>query len=208
MPKVTEAHLETRRQQILEAAFACFSRQGFHQTTMQDICHEAGLSPGAVYRYFASKEEIIEACCGQCLEANMSIITATEQMDDTLEILDELAQRAFGELDQPETYAGLCLNVQWWSEALRSPELKETLRRSEVDLWMSALAQIIGRAQGLAEINPDLNAEAAARVLLSMWQGFVLQKALDPTVDVGSYLEVVKAMYSGSFWRGARTASP
>ena len=53
MPKVTEAHLEARRQQILDAASACFSRQGFHQTTMQGICREVDLSPGAVYRYFA-----------------------------------------------------------------------------------------------------------------------------------------------------------
>jgi AcrR family transcriptional regulator len=55
MPKVTEAHLEARRQQILDAALACFSRRGFHQSTMQDICQEAELSPGAVYRYFRSK---------------------------------------------------------------------------------------------------------------------------------------------------------
>ena len=59
MPKVTQAHLEARRQQILDAAFGCFARQGFHQTTMQDICREAELSPGAVYRYFDSKEAII-----------------------------------------------------------------------------------------------------------------------------------------------------
>ena len=52
MPKVTEAHLEARRQQIVNAAFACFSLNGFHQSTMQDICQEAHLSPGAVYRHF------------------------------------------------------------------------------------------------------------------------------------------------------------
>ena len=48
MPKVTEAHLEARRQQVLDPAFACFARQGFHQTTMDDICREAGLSAGAL----------------------------------------------------------------------------------------------------------------------------------------------------------------
>ena len=42
------------------AAIACFTRKGFHQTTMDDICEGAGLSPGAVYRYFASKDEIIQ----------------------------------------------------------------------------------------------------------------------------------------------------
>ncbi|MCH8191827.1 MAG: helix-turn-helix transcriptional regulator [Chloroflexi bacterium] len=50
MPKITQAHLEARRQQILDAAFACFARQGFRQTTMQDIFREADLSAGAMHR--------------------------------------------------------------------------------------------------------------------------------------------------------------
>ena len=54
MPKVSEAHVEARKQQIMDAAKTCFSRQGFHQTSIQDICREAELSPGAVYRYFDS----------------------------------------------------------------------------------------------------------------------------------------------------------
>ena len=66
MPKVSDAHLEARRKQILDASSACFARQGFHQTTMQDIRPEAALSPGAVYRYFASKEEITAASCQDC----------------------------------------------------------------------------------------------------------------------------------------------
>jgi AcrR family transcriptional regulator len=37
MPKVTDAHRQARRQQILRAAFACFGREGFHATTVQDI---------------------------------------------------------------------------------------------------------------------------------------------------------------------------
>jgi AcrR family transcriptional regulator len=61
MPKVSQNHLEARRQQILDAAIECFSRQGFHPTTMQDIIKESGLSSGAIYTYFASKEALIEA---------------------------------------------------------------------------------------------------------------------------------------------------
>src|SRR2546422_9313531 len=61
MPKVSEAHLDARRKQIVDAAVACFARNGFHRATMQDICREAELSPGAVYRYFSSKDELVEA---------------------------------------------------------------------------------------------------------------------------------------------------
>ena len=66
MSKVSEAHIAARRQQILEAARACVARQGFHQTNIQDICKEAALSPGAVYRYFPSKDHIIAATRTDC----------------------------------------------------------------------------------------------------------------------------------------------
>src|SRR4051812_23729555 len=65
MPRVSEAHLAARRLQILDAARACFRRNGFHMTSMQDVIAEAGLSVGAVYRYFRSKNELIAAIAEQ-----------------------------------------------------------------------------------------------------------------------------------------------
>ena len=53
-------HLD-RRPQILDAAEACFTRSGFHRTTMQDVAGEAGMVPGNLYRYFASKDALILA---------------------------------------------------------------------------------------------------------------------------------------------------
>ena len=48
-----------RRAEILAAAQRCFVRSGFHGASMQDICAEAGMSPGNLYRYFPSKEALI-----------------------------------------------------------------------------------------------------------------------------------------------------
>jgi AcrR family transcriptional regulator len=60
MPKVSETYLETRRQQVLDAAYSCFAQRGFHETTMQDIAQEAGVSYRVVYHYFDRKEDLIE----------------------------------------------------------------------------------------------------------------------------------------------------
>ena len=59
MPRVSAQHQSDRRNEILEAAQRCFVRSGFHHASMQDICAEAGMSPGKLYRYFPSKEAII-----------------------------------------------------------------------------------------------------------------------------------------------------
>src|SRR5690348_6802608 len=59
MPKLKPETQRARREHILDAAELCFARSGFHRTTMQDICREAHVSPGALYVYFSSKEELI-----------------------------------------------------------------------------------------------------------------------------------------------------
>src|SRR3954451_17911259 len=61
VPRVSEEHLIARRDQILDAARVCFLSKGLHNTSMQDLIQEAGLSVGAVYRYFKSKNDIIAA---------------------------------------------------------------------------------------------------------------------------------------------------
>ena len=201
MPKVTEAHLEARREQILGAAIACFARQGFHQTTVDDICKEAGLSPGAVYRYFTSKEEIIEACCEGCQQADLSAIQGLVETGDTLRALDRLAEIAFDDLSDPEAGPILRMNVQWWSEAMRSPELGASLKTKSIDLWKGALARIVALAQEAGNVDTTLDPESVGRVLLATWQGLVLQKALDPDVDVRRYVDALRALYGGTFWR-------
>lgn len=61
MPKLVPAEMERRRGRIVTAARECFSVRGFSDCSMDDICERAGLSKGAVYNHFASKEELIYA---------------------------------------------------------------------------------------------------------------------------------------------------
>jgi len=65
MPKLSDEHRDRRRRQILDAAMACFDRHGLHATTTDEIVAEAGLSAGAIYRYFDSKDAIIEAVAAE-----------------------------------------------------------------------------------------------------------------------------------------------
>ena len=88
MPKVTEAHLGARREQILDNE--CFARKGLHRSTMHDICQMAE-SPGAVYRYFWIKDELIAAMEQQGRQHSAAIVNAvTSESTDTLEVLEGL----------------------------------------------------------------------------------------------------------------------
>ncbi len=61
MPKLLESTRVAREARILRAAVACFARQGYYGTTMEEIAAEAGIAKGAAYVYFPSKEAIFLA---------------------------------------------------------------------------------------------------------------------------------------------------
>jgi AcrR family transcriptional regulator len=199
MPKVREEHLEARRRQILDASFLCFASQGFHQTSMQDICRSAQLSPGAVYRYFRSKEEIIASICGECQERNNALAARAESVEDTLARLDSLAEEGFAFLGQADSQPHLQANVQLWAEAVINPSVRQALSHN-TEALLEAMTNTVRRAQDKGEINARLDPRATARTLMAMWYGTVLQKALNPSEDLSPCLETIKALYSGRFW--------
>jgi AcrR family transcriptional regulator len=202
MPKVLPEYLEQRRQQILDAAAACFARGGFHQTTMQDICDEAGLSPGAVYRYFHSKEEIIEGMCERGRAENTAIIEAAFENDETLAILDELIRVFFGNLSTGEPAVADCaLSVELISEAPRNEFVRESLRRNNDEVRSRFIEKLVLRAQARGEMNPNLSPEAIARVMIAVYHGFLTQKIIEPELDVWGYAEVLRSLFGGTFWR-------
>lgn len=196
MPKVTEAHQETRRRQILAAAVVSFSRNGFHQTTIQDICREAQLSPGAIYRYFSGKEDIIEAMAEEGRRRSEALIAAAREMEGAPQVLDYLADSFFGILDRPESYDQIRMDVQLWAEALRNPKILDLVQRG-VAAVRDPFSNIVRRGQERGDIRSDLDPEAVARVMISLFRGLLMQKAMDTDVDVQKYLAVVKAMGGG-----------
>jgi len=200
MPKVTEAHIEARRQQILEAARACFSRQGFHQTTVQDICKEAGLSPGAVYRYFPSKDHIIAATCLDCQQGIVDLIEAAKsQGGSPLQALDFIVDHGIDMLSGESSREAIMMNVQLWSEAMRSEEIKNALLQATIDTLGSALEELFSQAQEQGLVDQRLDSRALAITLMGAFHGLVLQKSLDPEIDICACGDAMRAMYQGIF---------
>ena len=193
MPKVSQAHLDARRQQILEAAIACFAREGFYRATMQDIVRESGLSPGAIYSYFKSKEEIIEAIADERHLRERALIAAAREQGSAASMLRDLAQGFFGALDDAEGRAQRRINIQIWAEALRNPQL-HAIVRAGVDEPRVMLAEMVAAAQERGELPAHLAPDALARVMIALFQGFILQQAWDDEADVASYVAVIEAM--------------
>src|SRR6476659_6005212 len=119
MPKVSQEYRDERRAHILAAARRCFVRDGFHQTSMQDLVSEAGLSSGAVYRYFTGKNAMIEAIAEQNLEEVMAVLR--DSLASSLSLGEAMASvlRHVSTRHAEDDFAAVAVLV--WSEALRNP---------------------------------------------------------------------------------------
>jgi AcrR family transcriptional regulator len=201
MPKVLPEYLELRRQQILEAAATCFARRGFHQTTMQDICREVELSPGAVYRYFPSKDAIIEGMCSRGREQNGQALDEALTTDDTLSVFDELIRVFFLEMDNLKSLEFCTLNVELIAESPRNERVQE-LQAANLQNVRSRLAPFVREAQAAGEVDPSLDPDAIARVMIAQYQGLITQRLVERDVDLTRYADVLRSLFSGRFWRG------
>lgn len=198
MPKVSQEYMEARRSEILSAALRTFSRNGFHKTTMQDIFEEADLSAGAIYRYFKSKDEIIDALCRDSGEQESEWLKEALEQESPAASLAALMVGYFGSLQEPGERAMAPMWVHIWSETVRrSLEHGNSSFLSDV---INTLATVIGQAQQKGDIAAELDPESTARVLVSTYQGLVLQIATGQDVDIDGYLKSLHAMVFGQFW--------
>jgi len=179
MPRVSEEHLEARRRQILDAARRRFSVNGFHATSMQDLLRESGLSAGAVYRYFPSKEDMIAAIAE---EAMTSIRAAfADDIDDLT--LPQIVRRALTAVDERAQHDDLGrLALQVWAEAARSDRLRERLG-GFVHETRALLRDRIAVLYG-----PEVDAAAVAAVVVALLPGYCHAKVIAGDMDPETYL--------------------
>lgn len=198
MPKVTETYLDHRRHQIIDAAYRCFAQKGFHQTTMRDIYAEAGLSAGAVYHYFDSKEAIIKASFLFDYQRGLPVFQQAAGDPDPLAAIARLLDFFYAGLESAAALGADRVNIQGWAEALVNPDLLVPMRES-LQAFLGQLTKVIQRGQAAGVIQPSLDPAAVGEVILSSYFGLYLQKAFQPDLDVQRYKEAVLSLFEGTF---------
>jgi AcrR family transcriptional regulator len=193
MPRVSQEHLEARRQQILDAARRCFIRKGFHGTSMQDVLREADLSAGAVYRYFRSKEEIIVTIA---TDAVAELGAAVEGAFDA-EVpppLEDVLDGFFATLERLDATQDLTkLAIQVWEEALHSPLVAERFGEATGGL-LASFTHLMETYQARGLLTPDVPAQQVAMAVASFLAGFIVRRAIHRDVDAAMFGKGVRAL--------------
>jgi AcrR family transcriptional regulator len=168
--KVTEAHIEARRDDILNAALDLFASRGVEETTMSDIAEDAGISAGAIYRYFPGKDDLIRECYLRVYrEAQERLEAARREADGPLDWL-ECAGVSIVRDD-----AGVCgdpaLMLEFGLRSSRDNEEWGLQFRAAAVATLAAVRGAVEQAQASGEIDPSLDAATIAILLYSLVPG-------------------------------------
>src|SRR5258708_3418532 len=153
----------------------CFSRDGFHATSMDQVIAQTGMSSSAVYRYFGSKEEIIRASAEEGVSRVRGIFVglldrapAPTPAETLSLIVAELRSRT----DNPD-YDMTRLALQTWAEALRDPVLQKRARGLYLQT-LDHIAELAGRWRDNGYIPPNSDTNAVAATLFSLMHGLIV----------------------------------
>jgi len=186
-----------RRSEILAAAQRCFVRSGFHGASMQDICNEAGMSPGNLYRYFPSKDAITAGLAGRDRARLAHDFAVLGGADDFRAAFVGIARKHFR--DEPRERAVLCLDI--WAEATRNPHFAAITAEFDADV-VENLGTVLERAKARGDVAATVYPRCAALVLSMLASGLFVRRAVAPSFDadreVALFLSVIGAVLDGS----------
>lgn len=194
-PRVTDAHLKARRREILAAAFRCFSRDGLHGATMQDIAATAGLSAGTLYSYFDNKEALVRALAAESAARRSDTFTRLEGGRGAGALAD-LVFELMGELGAEGATDSVRLDVRLWAEMLDRPEGREIVGEAFEGL-AKPVADFVRSEADADRLRDDVDPEAVGRVIVSLLAGLELQKAYEPDLELESYRATVRSLLAG-----------
>jgi TetR/AcrR family transcriptional regulator, repressor for uid operon len=177
-----------RRGEILAAAQTCFARAGFHQTSMQEICTEAGMSPGNLYRYFRSKEDII-AGIAERDRADAAQQFAAVGQGSFFDGLAALAKHHLVERSMEEV--ALCAEIM--AESRRNPAVARIYQDMEADV-RARFITLLQHASERGEIRRDLDLDGAVTVLFALADGLSWRRAVEPAFNTEAVMPLVLRM--------------
>ncbi|MFD2444697.1 TetR/AcrR family transcriptional regulator [Bacillus sp. CGMCC 1.16607] len=191
-PIVSDSYKEKRKQEILESALICFAKKGFETSTVDDIVAQSGISKGAIYNYFKSKEEIYLELMSQKTENNFNEIkkaideykTTSEKLDYLFSIYDTTFP--YNEADLGE----IVVSFEFKLHSSRNKEVNDILTKRRHTYFLGLLTEIIRQGQQNGELIKENKPEVFADLFWTMMDGLLAQTVYEDY----PYHEVLKEM--------------
>ena len=166
MPKVVPEYKEQARVRIIEQALKVFSERGYYRTRMTDIASDLGVSKGAIYQYFESKEQLFIEAIRHHGERRARVVrgfldSGSLKSISTGEFFDEMLELRLSSLP---------LAVDLLRETDRNKALRNLLVGVAED-WGQGLVELIDEMKSKGEIRADIDSSSLSRGILALRDG-------------------------------------
>jgi len=198
------AQQDGRRSHILDAARTCFSRSGFHRTSMQEICAEAKMSPGGLYRYFASKDAIIEAIAQEEQCAGRRIL---EVLLEPGSLHDRLLRSGLTYIETMRDRRAVQMMLEVYVESMRNTAVGAFFAACEAEN-RKLVHGVFERAKATGEIAPDADVDTILMTLMAFADGVILRMGLNPSYDVERAETILSRVVTAVLENEAPKAAP
>ncbi|MFP8967520.1 TetR/AcrR family transcriptional regulator [Pokkaliibacter sp. CJK22405] len=182
-----------RRTQILDAATDCFVEYGFHRASMAVVAKAAAMSPGHIYHYFESKEDIIAAIIERSLEEFY-------ENTDSIQSADELIAGILEQLENKIACNKSChpiLMLEATAEASRHPELASVVQSVDRKIRERLMALLAGNRE--LDIEARRALEARVELVCVLFAGLGVRGIRNPDVDREALAEQLKVVITRLF---------
>lgn len=177
---------QERKKQIVEAALTVFSREGLHKARMDDIAEEAGLSKGALYWYFNSKDRIISSLLSSIFNREFSKMEDWAAQDGSARIkLQNMTQMLVEDLLSVKPVMSVL--YEFWAMSFRNKHVGKFIRES-MHRYLDLIVPVVQGGIDNGEFR-DLNARDVAMTFGSIIEGSILLWSYDMNnVDIQSLI--------------------
>jgi AcrR family transcriptional regulator len=167
------------RDELLAAALRIFARRSYRQASVDEIAAEAGYSKGALYWHFSGKEDLLVALLEERIDAPTRemvalLESAPPDRDMSVEASREFARRLAEQRD------AVLLEREYWSLAIRDPELRALYAARQTELRRALATAIEARARHLGTPDLPMPAEDVARIVMSIVGGLTVDELIEP----------------------------
>jgi AcrR family transcriptional regulator len=169
---------EETRIKLLTVAQALFAQRGYDATGIMDICDTASVSKGAFYHHFPSKQAIfmalLEDWLAQLDVLMQAALAAAPNVPEGLVEMAGLTESVFEAADKQ-----FPLFLEFWIQASRRPEIWETVV-APYHRYQARFSSIFDKGIQEGSLNQEVSSTAAARVIIALAMGLLLQALIDP----------------------------
>jgi len=169
---------EETRMNILSVAQGLFAQKGYEATGIMDICDAAGVSKGAFYHHFPSKQAIFMALLEDWLaQLDVLMQAAMAAAPNVPEGLVQMAGLTSSVFEAADTQFPLFL--EFWIQAGRQPQIWQTVV-APYHRYQALFSSIFDKGIQEESLNQEISSAAAARVIIALAMGLLLQAFFDP----------------------------